>query len=375
MRPVRSMLVNACTPPGRFQARARPREQRGGEARALVVHTMRATVNVRALARIRSGAGCIAIAALLACRPSPGASHGVTGRLTTPQLARTCAVAPSDPRPWQDEPDSPESTAVSLEFLSERSRQTLDTLGLRPAMARLVLARARVEVEGDAVLVELVRAHQTLTARLHLVDLEISAVAAEVDCHEAVAESVARSLQGRNEARARGITAAAISVGAVFGITAGALELADYGRASVGVAIAGGITEVGLGLGFLWTRGGTVFVPIERNFLHEIWEGSEQAQLFPPAVWALLQAPRANGRVSTREELVTRWRTSAGLGRIDSAGRRDLIALLFAPSGGRYDIEALELRLEFLDQLEAELNLLSADLHELLREILAFDRR
>jgi hypothetical protein len=336
---------------------------------------MRAAVKVHSLARIRTGAGSIAVAVLLACRPSPVASHGVTGRMTTPQLARSCAVAPSAPRPWRDELDSPEWTEVSLEFLSARSLQTLDTLGLRPAMARLVLARERVEVEGDAVLVELVSARQSLQAKLNLVDLEISAVAAEIDCHEEVAGSIARSLRARNEARARGFTAAAISVGAVFGITAGALELADYGRASGGVAIAGGITEVGLGLGFLWTRGGSVFLPIERNFLHEIWEGSEQARLFPPTVWALLQAPRGNGRVSMREELVTRWRTSEQLGRIDSARRRDRIALQFAPSGGRYDIDALELRTELLDQLEAELNLLSADLHELLREILAFDPR
>jgi hypothetical protein len=335
------------------------------------VHAMRVAARLRITARL--WAGCwvgITALALCTCRPAPRGKHPVKGRLTAPQLAQTCAAAPNAPRPWRDEPIDSE---VSLDFLSERSRQTLDTLELRPAMARLVLARERVEAEGDAALIHLVRARQTLAARLNLVDLEIATVAAEADCHEELANTIAGSLRARNESRARAFTATAITVGAVFGITAGGLELADFGRASGAVAIAGGIAEVGLGLGFLWTRGGEVFLPIERNLLHEIWEAPAESKLFPPSVWSLLQAPAAPGRISPREELVTRWRQSARLGRPDSDRRRDRIALLFAPTGGRYDFEDLELRTDFLDQLEAELKLLSAALQELSREVLAFD--
>jgi hypothetical protein len=326
--------------------------------------------------RIQAPRWCIGIGivALAACRPVPHTGDPITGR-RAPQLARACPAAPSAPRPWRDEPVSPEWADVTLDFLSERSQRTLETLGLRPAMARLVLARERWEIEGDPALAELVRARQTLTARLNLVDLEIATVAAEADCYEELTESIASSLKTRNESRARAFTAAAISVGAVFGITSGALGVADYERASAGVAIAGGIVEAGLGLGFLWTRGGSVFLPIERNLLHDVWEGPDEPRLFPPTVWGLLQAPRNETRASPREALVERWRASPRLGPVGSAERRERIALLFAPSGGTYDIEALELRIELLDQLEAELNLLSADLHDLLREILAFDPR
>lgn len=260
-----------------------------------------------------------------------------------------------------------------LDVLSERSRRTLGTLGLRSAMVRLIRARERFELEGDAGLVELLRARQSLIARLGLVELELATVAAEVDCYEERTEAIASNLRERNDARLRGITAAAISVGAIFGITSGALAVADLEPASAGVAIAGGIGEAGLGLGFLWTSGGAVFVPIERNLLHEVWTGPEDARLFPPSVWGLMQAPRGEGRTSPREDLVARWQKSTRLGRPGSTREKERIALLFSSSGGRYDLEELDLRAQLLDQLEAELNLLSADLHELAREVLVFD--
>ena len=295
------------------------------------------------------------------------------GRLTAPQLARSCAAATSAGRPWLQEPLTEETAAVSLGFLSPRSLRTVEVLDLRPAMARLVLAKERFVAEGPAHLPELVRARQTLTARINLVDLQISTVAAEADCHEELAEGIAAALHERNESRVRAFTAAAISVGAVFGLTSGALGVAEYERASAAVAIAGGTVEAGLGFGFLWTRGGEVFLPIERNLLHEISEGPEEPRLFPPSVWDMLTAARGEGLPSPREELVSRWQGSAQLGRPQSRRERERVALLFSSSGGHYDIDALRMRAQLLDQLEAELNLLSADLHELLRELLRYD--
>ena len=297
------------------------------------------------------------------------------GRLTTAQLLRTCPTPPVRPTPWRAEPSDEEDDEVSLDFLSERSRRTLEVLDLGRAMARLVLARERYEREGDSAVMALVRARQTLTARLDLIDLEISTVAAEADCHEELAGSLVSGLRDRKEARIRAFTVAAISVGAVFGITSGALGVADLERASAAVAIAGGVAETGLGLGILFTRGSEVYLPIERNLLHEIWHAPDEARLIPPSVWGLLQTPRGERRPSPREELVNRWQQSGRLGRPGTTRERERVTLLFSQSGGMYDIDALDLRMELLDQLEAELNLLSADLHELLREILTFDPR
>jgi len=160
-------------------------------------------------------------------------------------------------------------------------------------------------------------------------------------------------------------------LGAIF---SGALSLEAQGVAADAVTIGSGAAEIALGSAALFGEARHE-LRHERNILREVWEGPEQSRLLPVLVWRFLTHPSGDDRThrSLRESLIARWRDDGRLGKPGSEEERHRIALFFG-NGGTYTMDELRDLEAMLALLEADINLMSHDLEELLKEVLAQTR-
>ncbi|WP_243900067.1 hypothetical protein [Hymenobacter defluvii] len=248
---------------------------------------------------------------------------------------------------------------------SQRSLLLANAAGVLPQLHELVRLE-RATPTGNARSEQYQAQQQRILTRLLLLSTTIASVAAELDCEGERADQVASYLTEHANRREQRLTVLSIAVGAVSGIATTVLE----GRtAQYAFGIGGGLATAILGVLTL-TSNPTVLFTHPRNLLADIWQEAPQSNAYPPAVWYVLTEPAFSnqGQSSLAHNARRRWQHYGQLERPDSRKGRAQLELLFG-GGGHYDANALHLRADMLNELQASVRLINQDLRGLLQEL------
>lgn len=293
-------------------------------------------------------------------------------------IERRCGPVSSFQRPAVRAPSLSQSSnniardavVSSVERFSPQAQDIADIIGAKSLLLQMTSLETEMlrNVEGSTI--RLLQVQQQLSNRILLAFLDVARTAAEADCEEERADQLADRLQDVRDKRIRRQTLIAIVGDAMIGIVAGGLSLALQETASAATAIFGGSVATGFGMAAFFDSTHHEFQH-ERNLLSEVWEGRADSSLFPSSVWRYLNRPLINDpeERSLRDSLVLRWRQDGRLGEAGSDTERRRIALFF-DRGGSYEIDDLRARAAMLDLLEADVNLMSQDLEQLMQEVI-----
>lgn len=256
---------------------------------------------------------------------------------------------------------------------SSLARDTADIIGAKNLLIQMAVLEDEADRHVEGAAFQLLQVQQQVSNRILLAFLDVARTAAEADCEEERADQLADRLQEARDKRIRRQTLIAIVGDAMIGIVAGGLSLALEETASAATAILGGSVATGFGLAAFFDNTQYEFQHT-RNLLREVWTGPNQPLLIPNSVWQHLTRPLSDDptRRSLRESLIARWRQDGRFGEPGSETEERRIALFFG-EGGSYEIEDLRARAAMLDLLEADVNLMSQDLEELMQEVLMHD--
>ncbi|MBX7081103.1 MAG: hypothetical protein K1X88_18020 [Nannocystaceae bacterium] len=266
----------------------------------------------------------------------------------------------SDELPPPDAID--DAQAAELASVPPPVRRTIRALALEQRLASLLRAH-RDDPSGRSV--DLVAARLQVVMRISSVEIELDSLLFEADCTGDQMEAALRELDRLERRQVLALTIASIAVGAATGIAAGVLDARGNapGAAIGGIGIGGGLATAGLGIGALMPRRGRVSFPHARNLFVPIADGDDPQQLYPPAVFRLLAAPRDADAPTPREELLAQWNEI-----IDEAipeRDRPLAREVLFGTGGLYDARLLDVRERMYDVLESQLNALDRDIEQL----------
>jgi len=217
--------------------------------------------------------------------------------------------------------------------------------------------------------IDMLELRQSIADRIHSASLEISAIAAQIDCEEERSEQVASFIKRKEDKRDKELTAAAIGVGAAGAIASGAILLGAPdrdGRNTVEIiGISVGITEAALGTALLVNKKRTDYNH-PYNHLRCIWQTDELCDLLPPAV-AYFLSQNIDSSQTYIERMRQEYLQFGPLSEAKNKKERDKLEALFFGNGGTYTAEQLIERANMLDQLEAMISLMKEDLRLLMK--------
>ncbi|HSZ24926.1 MAG TPA: hypothetical protein VK766_04375 [Cytophagaceae bacterium] len=211
---------------------------------------------------------------------------------------------------------------------------------------------------------------QHIMNRLMLVSTEVASISAELDCEGERASQIADFLTEKENRKVKSFTVMSITVGAVTGIITTLLQTRNgslTGQEIIGIG--GGIMSAGLGLSTLFSNRSIVYHH-PRNLLTDIWNDGEKTSVYPPAVWYMLKEDpfSGTGKNSVCQHIRERWQQYGMLGDTTSKDFGQVQALFFG-EGGRYSQDQLRIRASMLNQVQAEVRLMTQDLHILMLEL------
>lgn len=257
--------------------------------------------------------------------------------------------------------------------------EQLETLGLSTdaswvaaglGLAPLLVARAALferERAGDVShRLDAIELDQLIDRRISIVGLDVSSLAATIECHEERWEEEVTVLEREVKTRETWLTVSAIALGALAGVASGALQLADEDTPSAIVGISGSAGGAVLSAATL-LPGRRVHVVHEGSLLSDLWTGAESSVHAPRPVWLFLTATPPRGP-SLRDQLVGRLRELGRLGARGSDRAREREALFFGAGG---DMNASDLRtyVGMLDEVESLVMSINGMLTRLFREV------
>lgn len=270
-------------------------------------------------------------------------------------------VLPS-PTPFQDEClqglsfDSREDEflADSLK-IGEKLRQNFDLKIIDMAIALNMVTDLENYLDDDKERLERLELKTRMIAKIMKMNLELHSLMSAIDCEEEKSDQIASYLEKALRKKERNLTVAAIITGAVVGVSAGIILASDNPQNDWAeyIGIAGGLTEVFLGLSIL-KLDRKVIIRHPKNILRDVYIAEERPIYFPPSTWYYFNSKKhSQQRISLKEQLVERW---------DTYNLTDEGMALLLSDGGTYSPDLLKNRSEMLDQLESQLSLISKDL-------------
>jgi hypothetical protein len=211
---------------------------------------------------------------------------------------------------------------------------------------------------------------QHIMNRLMLVSTEVASMSAELDCEGERAAQIADFLTEKEIRRVRSFTVLSITVGAITGVITTMLQTGNGDVAAQEIiGIGGGLASAALGLSTLFSNKSIVYHH-PRNLLMDIWNDGEKTSVYPPAVWHMLKEESfsGTGETSVCQHIRDRWQHYGMLGDTTSKNFAKTQALFFG-EGGRYSQDQLRIRVSMLNQVQAEVRLMTQDLHILMLEL------
>jgi hypothetical protein len=198
--------------------------------------------------------------------------------------------------------------------------------------------------------------------------LEISAFASELDCEEERIAQVADYLKAKELERESKLTAAAIVVGAVGGVTSGILAcISGSGNSGNYVGILTGVAETVLGTLIFNNNNKTAFSH-RRNALKDIWYNPKTSTVFPPSIWYCLTYKNPNEKeIALREKIIERWKSFEQVN-VNDPKAAQKFTTTFLGEKGMYSTEDLYNRAKMYDLIESYVKIIKQDLTKLSKE-------
>ncbi|WP_460945465.1 hypothetical protein [Spirosoma daeguense] len=240
---------------------------------------------------------------------------------------------------------------------SEHDLLLANAVGVLPQLEELRQLENKTQLHIET---ERTRVRQKILSRLVLATIEISSIAAELDCEGERADQLATYLDQRDSRRVRNLTVLSVVIGA---ITTVATTLIDANTPNKTTAIGGGLLSAGLGGLAAFSSGKTVSLDHKRNLLTDIWNQKQSSsQIYPPFLWYVLNQKLFSntGQFPIRYNIRKRWEAYVIKG-VSTEEKQ-----LYFGDGGLYQADDLHTRANMLNQLQSSIRSINQDLQSLL---------
>lgn len=200
---------------------------------------------------------------------------------------------------------------------------------------------------------------QKITDRLILADIEINALASELDCNGERMDKLADFINNINNKKTKNLTVASVTVGA---LTTVAAVLIKNDNSSNIAGVSGGLLSAGLGALTISPKGKKICLKLQRNLLGNIWFNDNSNRAYPNSIWTILNEKQFSnsGKNDLQESIKNRWMQYNFEGKIDTETEK-----LFFYEGGIYTAGDLYSRAAMLNELQATIRSLEQDLKSL----------
>lgn len=200
---------------------------------------------------------------------------------------------------------------------------------------------------------------QQIGERMAAAQIELEAVAAELDCEGERANLAAIYLDNLNNKRNRRLTTGSVVLGA---LTTVATTLITNRDLQIATGVSGGLLSAGLAVLTINPKGRKIEFYHKRNLLKSIWEEQSVNSEYPLFVWNMLHEKQFSnsGNITLANSIRNRWLQFEFNGKIDSAQEK----LLFG-DGGYYHSDDLHIRAAMVNQLQSTIRSISQDLSSL----------
>lgn len=199
---------------------------------------------------------------------------------------------------------------------------------------------------------------QQINDRIWLASMQVSGIAAELDCEAERANRLAAYLQQLDGKRIQQLTIFSVIVGALTTVATAFIQADTPAKT---VSIGGGVTSAFLAGKAAVSSKRTFHLVDDRNLLTDIWDQRRQSTIYPPFIWQMLTGSSLSrgGQYSISFTTRQRW--------IDYtlSGASPLKKQLYFGAEGDYGAGDLLNRAEMLNQLQAEVRLFYVDLQSL----------
>ncbi|PRY89725.1 hypothetical protein [Mongoliibacter ruber] len=246
--------------------------------------------------------------------------------------------------------------------ISSGLKERFDDKTLDMAIALNVIGDLEKYADGNLDRLEKLELKTNIYGKIAKMELELHSLMSAIDCEEEKGEQIASFLEKELRKKERNLTVAAIITGAVVSVGTGILLATSslQGDNLEYIAIAGGLTEVFLGISIL-RLDKQITINHRRNVLRDVYESSDRPDYFPPSTWYYFNSGNNNKEgISLKEQLISRWETY---------NMSDASLAVLLSDGGNYSSEMLKGRSDMLDQLESQLGLINKDLLYFLNQI------
>jgi hypothetical protein len=255
---------------------------------------------------------------------------------------------------------------------SVRARNISISAGAMKALNEFTKIEPKAMAGSDSAKLALLFVRQQIDERLNLAVLDISSVLAEVECEKDRAIQLRTHLMHVTNKHVKVLNIGSIVVGAVATVVSSVISLykPNDNLLIQSVSIAGATVGGYLALKQIFISRKAYFNH-PRNHLRDIWQNSSRPTTFPPNVWHFLTKQYiVDGKSMTgRQMLIKQF---IDIGAMAKTNKRDNTnrASLFFGNGGYYTVNTLTDRINMLELLETEINLMKYDLKRLHQEIL-----
>jgi hypothetical protein len=257
---------------------------------------------------------------------------------------------------------------------SLRARNIAASVGAMPTLNKFAFLEKKSITGSDSAKLALLYVRQEIDERLSLALLDLSSVLAEIDCERERAIELRSYLQNLINRKVKTLNIASIVVGSAGAIAAGTVSIyePDANKTIQFISITAAI-----GSGYWALR--QIFIDRKayfshnRNHLTDIWEGPKQSAIYPPTIWHFINKEfTSNGKITTGRQILIKQFEESGL-MTKGSKQYNQRAILFFGKGGNYNIDDLSDRINMLELLETEINLMKYDLKRLHQEIIRAD--
>jgi hypothetical protein len=272
---------------------------------------------------------------------------------------------------------SQEPDSATMKRFSLRARNIAISAGAMKSLNEFTLLEPIAKSGSDSAKLALLFVRQEIDERLSLSFLDISSVLAEIECEKDRAIQLRNHLNQVTNKRIKILNIGSIFIGALATVISGVVSL--Y-RPNDNVLIQE-VSIIGATVGgYLAIR--QIFIQRKayfnhpRNHLRDIWFNSSRPTTFPPNVWHFLTKQFiVDGKSMTGRQLLIKQFIDVGaLSQKNKRDKTNRISLFFG-DGGFYTVNHLTDRINMLELLETEINLMKYDLKRLHQEILIGNSR
>jgi hypothetical protein len=216
---------------------------------------------------------------------------------------------------------------------------------------------------NSATPVEKIRAKQRITDRILLLNTEIEAVVAELDCNGERYDQLGRFLSEKNSKRNTRLTVASIVAAAAVTLSTALIKNDGLNK---GINIGGGITGTALGFMLLNPKGKKLKLPIYRSLLNNVWYEKNDDKAFPPALWLIITDKTFSneGKLSLIQTLKKRWLLYVFDGKINQKDEQ-----LYFGTGGYFSEEDIEHLSDMHNELQASVRTVAQDMRSLISAV------